>query len=53
MFAESLAKLELDSPRAIGYTFKCMGAGFWAFRQNDFRKAIQAITMEVGYQEEI
>jgi hypothetical protein len=24
-----------------------MGAGFWAFRQKDFREAIQAITMEV------
>ncbi|CAB3981296.1 Hypothetical predicted protein [Paramuricea clavata] len=48
MFAESIDKLELDSPRAIGYTFKCMGAGFWAFRQKDFREAIQAITMEAG-----
>ncbi|CAB3981295.1 Hypothetical predicted protein [Paramuricea clavata] len=48
MFAESLDKLELDSPQAIGYTFKCMGAGFWAFRQKDFREAIQAITMEAG-----
>ncbi|XP_028414475.1 ADP-ribose glycohydrolase ARH3-like [Dendronephthya gigantea] len=48
MFAESLDKLELDSQRAIGYTFKCMGAGFWAFRQKNFREAIQAITMEAG-----
>lgn len=48
MFADSLDKLQLDEQRAIGYTFKCMGAGFWAFRQNDFRKAIQAITMEAG-----
>ena len=47
MFADSLAKLELDAQRAIGYTFKCMGAGFWAFRQKNFREAIQAITMEV------
>ena len=48
MFSQSLDKLELDAPRAIGYTFKCMGAGFWAFRQKNFRQAIQAITMEAG-----
>lgn len=47
MFAESLDKLKLDSQEAIGYTLKCMGAGFWAFRQKDFREAIQAVTMEV------
>ena len=47
MFAESLDKLQLDESRTIGYTLKCMGAGFWGLRQKDFREAIQAITMEV------
>ena len=28
----SLRELALDEPRAIGYTYKCLGAGLWAFR---------------------
>ena len=27
--------------------YKCLGAGFWALKQNNFRKALQKITMEV------
>lgn len=47
MFAATLKDLELDASEQIGYTLKCLGAGFWAFRQEDFREAIEAITMEV------
>lgn len=45
MFEEKLQNLELGE--SIGYTFKCLGAGFWAFKQKDFRNAIQQVTMEV------
>jgi len=47
MFAESLSDLELDRG-GIGYTFKTMGAGFWAFQQEDFREALEAITRAGG-----
>ena len=40
MFADKLSDLELDDKPKIGYTFKCMGAGFWALRQIDFRYRI-------------
>ena len=30
------------------YTFKTLGAGFWALQQNDFRKALTQITFEAG-----
>ena len=49
MFAEKLKKLHLDEKDKIGYTFKTLGAGFWALRQNDFRQAITDITMEVRF----
>ena len=49
MFAEKLKKLHLDEKDKIGYTFKTLGAGFWALRQNDFRQAITDITMEVRH----
>lgn len=39
--------LKLAEPRKIGFTYKSMGAGFWALKQDNFRKAIQKITMEV------
>ncbi len=48
MNVEKLEELELDEPGKIGYTYKCLGAGFWAFRQTDFRKAIEALTREVS-----
>lgn len=48
MYADSLEKLKLDEDGKIGYTYKCMGAGFWALRQHDFRASIEAITYEGG-----
>lgn len=47
MFCTSLDDLQLDESVKIGYTYKCMGAGFWALRQNDFRTALEAIAYEV------
>ena len=47
MFAEKLKKLRLDESNKIGYTYKTLGAGFWALKQNDFRQAITDVTMEV------
>uniref|UniRef100_K1R3A1 Uncharacterized protein n=1 Tax=Magallana gigas TaxID=29159 RepID=K1R3A1_MAGGI len=32
----------------IGYTFKSLACGFWALKQNDFRKAITKIVMQGG-----
>lgn len=40
--------LRLDEDRAIGYTFKCLGAGFWALKQTDFRTALTQIVMNGG-----
>ena len=47
MFAESLSDLQLGESRSIGYTYKCMGSGFWSLRQNDFRASLEAIAYEV------
>ena len=47
MFAESLSDLQLAESRSIGYTYKCMGSGFWSLRQNDFRASLEAIAYEV------
>ena len=47
MFCTSVDDLRLDDSDKIGYTYKCMGAGFWALRQNDFRAALEAIAYEV------
>ena len=47
MFVEKLKKLNLDENNKIGYTYKTLGAGFWALKQNDFRQAITDVTMEV------
>ena len=44
-----IKKLKLDEQERIGYTFKSLGAGFWAFKQKDFRKAITKIVMQVEY----
>ncbi len=49
MFADNLADLKL-SEHKIGYTFKTMGAGFWALRQENFRAALQDILLEVPLQ---
>lgn len=48
MFALTLDELKLDEPGKIGYTFKTLGAGFWALRQNNFRRALTEIVMEVS-----
>lgn len=48
---DDLKELKLDEERKIGYTYKCLGAGFWALKQNNFRQALQAITMEVCFLE--
>ena len=48
MYAKTLADLELDENGKIGYTYKCMGAGFWSLRQKDFRASLEAITLEVN-----
>ena len=45
MFEKKLQNLKLGE--FIGYTFKCLGAGFWVFKQRNFRNAIQQLTMEV------
>ena len=48
MFADHLSNLKLTEDGNIGYTYKCLGAGFWAFMQKDFRKALQKVVMHVS-----
>ncbi|PFX16366.1 uncharacterized protein LOC111342294 [Stylophora pistillata] len=48
MFAKSLKDLQLDERGKIGYTYKCLGAGIWSLRQDDFRAAIEAVAYEAG-----
>ncbi|XP_006814457.1 uncharacterized protein LOC100372011 [Saccoglossus kowalevskii] len=43
-----IRSLRLDEPGKIGYTYKCLGAGFWALRQTDFRRALTSIVKEAG-----
>nr|XP_002733515.1 PREDICTED: uncharacterized protein LOC100373659 [Saccoglossus kowalevskii] len=43
-----IRSLRLDEPGKIGYTYKCLGAGFWALRQTDFRRALTIIVKEAG-----
>lgn len=45
---QSLKELHLDEAGKIGYTYKSMGSGFWALKQDNFRTAIQNVTMEGG-----
>ncbi|XP_022778054.1 uncharacterized protein LOC111319574 [Stylophora pistillata] len=40
--------LQLGQHDKIGYTYKCLGAGIWSLRQNDFRAAIEAVAYEAG-----
>lgn len=47
MFAKSLKNLQLDEHGKIGYTYKCLGAGIWSLRQDDFRAAIEDVAFEV------
>ena len=48
MGAPNLRYLHLDERDKIGYTLKCMGAGFWALRQSDFRAALEEMVYEGG-----
>ncbi|PVD24337.1 hypothetical protein C0Q70_14817 [Pomacea canaliculata] len=48
MFASSLKDLQLNEVGKTSYTFKAVGAGFWALKQKDFRNALQDIVMEGG-----
>ena len=48
MYAKNLKELKLDESKKIGYTYKTLGAGFWALRQKDFRTALQEIVMAVS-----
>ncbi|GFO06438.1 adpribosylglycohydrolase superfamily protein [Plakobranchus ocellatus] len=48
MNCRKLKLLQLAEPGKIGYTYKCMGAGFWAFKQKDFKKALIKIIMAGG-----
>ncbi|XP_022343575.2 ADP-ribosylarginine hydrolase Tri1-like [Crassostrea virginica] len=48
MRCTNIKQLKLAEPGAIGYTFKSLGAGFWALKQKDFRKAITKIVMQGG-----
>lgn len=47
MHPSSLKELKLDEPGKANYTYKTLGAGFWALRQKDFREAIQDVVLEV------
>jgi len=42
----NIKELKLDE-EGIGYTYKSLGSGFWALKQDNFRKAIQKIVMRV------
>lgn len=48
VFAKSLKNLQLDEHGKIGYTYKCLGAGIWSLRQDDFRAAIEDVAFEAG-----
>lgn len=45
----NLEELDLSEPHSIGYTYKCLGAGFWALKQENFRDTIEAIVRSVSY----
>ncbi len=49
MYETKLDNLQLDEKDKIGYVYKCMGSGFWALKQNDFRTALQKLVMEVRF----
>ena len=48
MQASNLKDLKLGDVNNMSFTFKAVGAGFWALKQKDFRTAIQDIVMEVS-----
>jgi len=46
---KKLSELKLDEPKAIGYTFKCFGCGFYGLRsQNDFKTTLREVAVEAG-----
>ncbi|XP_052082828.1 ADP-ribosylarginine hydrolase Tri1-like isoform X2 [Mytilus californianus] len=45
---DDINDLKLDEANKIGYTYKSMGTGFWALKQDDFRKTITTIMMQGG-----
>ena len=48
LYCTNLEELKLDESHAIGYTYKCLGAGFWALKQDNFREALEAIVRSVS-----
>ncbi|RUS91499.1 hypothetical protein EGW08_000720 [Elysia chlorotica] len=48
MNCTKLKQLDLCEAAKIGYTYKCMGAGFWALKQNNFQKAMIKVVMAAG-----
>ncbi|KAL4226883.1 hypothetical protein ACF0H5_014861 [Mactra antiquata] len=48
MYCSCLKDLDLDETGKQHYTYKALGAGFWALRRKDFRQAIQDIVLEGG-----
>ena len=48
MDCTKLKLLQLDEQDKIGFTYKCMGAAFWAFKQKDFQKALIKVLMAVS-----
>ncbi|XP_005095118.2 ADP-ribosyl-[dinitrogen reductase] glycohydrolase [Aplysia californica] len=45
---KKIKELELSGAGGIGYTYKCMGAGFWALKQDNFKKAMIQVVMQAG-----
>ena len=43
-----LRALDLEESKAIGFTYKAMGAALWAVRCQSFEQAISAIVREAG-----
>jgi len=43
-----IKELQLDDRPSIGYTFKTMGSGFYALRENNFARALMRVTWESG-----
>lgn len=48
MSCKKIKDLKLCEGGKIGYTYKCMGAGFWALKQENFTKAMIKLVMEAG-----
>lgn len=48
MKCTNIKDLKLDEEGKIGYTYKSMGSGFWALKQDNFRKAVTKIMMQGG-----